>query len=776
MNLTRLTGALLAVAIIALGFASAGVAARDNHCGENLVWSLDHEGLLTISGTGEMDSFIEDKPPWGKLNIRKVIIEPGVTSIGALAFEACLRLKSVEIPDTVTAIGDYAFERCNALKSISLPDNIRELGANPFSACRSLKEISLPPDHPVFIFRDGLLISKPDRRLICRAGGYETAECVVPEGIEAVGDYAFSGCVSLEAVIIPEGVTSLGRRAFFDCGHLMSADLPASLETIGSGAFSGCEWLKHVTLREGLRSIGTAAFYCCRRLEEISLPDSLEEMGNRPFDICQFLSRISVSEDHPCFAFENGLLYSKTDWKLIYYAAQNPFVTCIIPQGIKIIGERAFGNGRDLRKIVLPDSVREIEKQGFDGAWNVEEFVFSSGLETIGRRAFEGMSRLETITLPEGVKSIGDEAFCDCTALQTIKIPASVETFGKDVFGGTDTLNLSAFVSEDSAAEAYCRENGLRTVRQGQPIPEPEVDLVEAFAMRYPGYNGLYQIGAETENWRVYLVRRPDEALVLLCGVKDEDKDWSIIESAPLPEGSKVILYDGLELINLGYARCAVCRYYDDVWGIDYVGWKDTEFGPRWVGSWGPPTRHFGNHPWSDLRTIDWSSLSESREALLDAMDWSDFAMPNQKDPDGRTPIYTLPDSAGKEIALLRNGAPLFVLEKNGEWTHVYLGRDDGKTWKMEGWIRTEDLVFGKEADTTILTDPDYDFFANQIGTLTIITPVSSEEIPNSDYDSIIWCVIGEEIIDGQEYWLVYDCYTEQLGFILKSSMNSPRG
>ena len=98
---------LLTVVIIAL-FSSFALA--DGSCGANLTWTLKN-GVLTISGTGDMeDWFITN--PWEDAtdDIKKVVIEPGVTSIGDFAFYQCEAMTSIEIPEGVTRIGNHAFD------------------------------------------------------------------------------------------------------------------------------------------------------------------------------------------------------------------------------------------------------------------------------------------------------------------------------------------------------------------------------------------------------------------------------------------------------------------------------------------------------------------------------------------------------------------------------------------------------------------------------------------------------------------------------------------
>ena len=61
-------------------------------CGDNLTWTLDDEGTLTISGTGEMYDFTayyigsSSNAPWHDRLVKKVVISDGVASIGINAF------------------------------------------------------------------------------------------------------------------------------------------------------------------------------------------------------------------------------------------------------------------------------------------------------------------------------------------------------------------------------------------------------------------------------------------------------------------------------------------------------------------------------------------------------------------------------------------------------------------------------------------------------------------------------------------------------------------
>lgn len=79
-------------------------------CGENVTWTLDENGVLTISGTGEMENFGNGgSAPWDELSVLQVNIEDGITVIGSDAFAGCSNLQKVSIPNSVQQINFRAF-------------------------------------------------------------------------------------------------------------------------------------------------------------------------------------------------------------------------------------------------------------------------------------------------------------------------------------------------------------------------------------------------------------------------------------------------------------------------------------------------------------------------------------------------------------------------------------------------------------------------------------------------------------------------------------------
>lgn len=195
-------------------FLLAGTAgAAGNACGEHLTWACTEDGVLTVSGTGEMWSYALQGVPWDRNRIREVVIEEGVTSIGDSAFHSCANLTSVQIADSVASIGSNAFF-ASGLTSVRIPNTVRETGSYAFANCAALTSV------------EGADVG----------GG--------KEGV-AFADGVFSGCRSLTRVSIPEGMTEFsGSHMFRGCAALTAVALPRSLTKLSAALFSDCAALR----------------------------------------------------------------------------------------------------------------------------------------------------------------------------------------------------------------------------------------------------------------------------------------------------------------------------------------------------------------------------------------------------------------------------------------------------------------------------------------------------------------------------------------------------
>lgn len=182
-------------------FSIAATIIASGTCGENLTWTLDESGLLTISGTGAMTDYglFRGKPaPWHEHRdkIKTVLIESGVTSIGDDAFAECSEITSVTIPDGVTNIGSGALKYCTALTSVTIPDSVTSIGKMAFADCTALTSIEVASDNEYYSVLDGVLFNKDTTELVCFPAGRAGASYTIPDSVTSIGEAAFSICTA----------------------------------------------------------------------------------------------------------------------------------------------------------------------------------------------------------------------------------------------------------------------------------------------------------------------------------------------------------------------------------------------------------------------------------------------------------------------------------------------------------------------------------------------------------------------------------------------------
>ena len=168
--------------------------------------------------------------------LESVTLSEGITEIGEYAFSDCDNLMTVTLPEGLATLGDCAFDDCEGLTWIALPDSLSSVGDNPFRGCANLFDIFVSPEHEYLATIDGVLFSKPDRRLVCYPMGYSAGRYSVPEGVLDIGAMAFDRDLYIEEVVLPKSLVSIGAEAFNGCEGLRTMNLPAGVKSIGEDA------------------------------------------------------------------------------------------------------------------------------------------------------------------------------------------------------------------------------------------------------------------------------------------------------------------------------------------------------------------------------------------------------------------------------------------------------------------------------------------------------------------------------------------------------------
>lgn len=294
-----------AATIVASG--KCGIYAENN--GKNLTWTLDSNGLLTISGKGEMKEgrnpngtyFKYDNILWVKEGfypnsefdkkrdeylladkIKRVVINDGVTSIGDGSFWQCKNMESISIPNSVTEIDVCAFEDCSNLQSITIPNSVKSIGVSAFEMCEKLSNVKLP------------------------------------DGITEIQNGCFEFCYALKSIAIPDSVTSIGDGAFCESGL---TTLPIS------------KYVTHLDRNA-----------CGSRWDANDVP----------------FQGYVVDKSNPVYSSLDGVLFSKDMTRLLSYPTGKRDKRYSIPEGVKEIGRYAFSNNTNISEIEAPSSIERV--------------------------------------------------------------------------------------------------------------------------------------------------------------------------------------------------------------------------------------------------------------------------------------------------------------------------------------------------------------------------------------------------------------------------------
>ena len=265
-------------------------------CGDNLFWEYA-DGVLTITGTGDMYDYADDKTgpaPWYDVrgSITTINMPNEMTKIGDYAFYKCTEVTSINMPTSLTAIGEKAFAQDTKLTGeLTLPASLTTIDERAFFNCKAVTafhiEATTPPTlqdkafdyvvSPIHVpcgyghiygkhtqwgmlnlemcelLQDNVYYYPIDGHTARAVTYYSnpTDTIVIPSAVvidgmprtvTEVADFAFTDCANLPAIFFNEGLEYIGERAFVRCYGLKGTiTLPATLTTIGERAFSYCD-------------------------------------------------------------------------------------------------------------------------------------------------------------------------------------------------------------------------------------------------------------------------------------------------------------------------------------------------------------------------------------------------------------------------------------------------------------------------------------------------------------------------------------------------------
>lgn len=486
----------------------AEAAAASGTCGskgDNLTWALDKEnGVLKISGQGDMADYSEDSAPWAEKSssITSVSIQQSVTGIGSGAFCFCAALSSVTLPDGLKRIGDGAFGGCESLTEIAIPTSVETIGNGAFSYCTRLGKATLPQK----------LTELSDSLFEDCAG---LTEVNIPQSVTAIGENAFKGCKALAVTSIPGGVKTIGKEAFASCSAVEELTIPAGVERIGESAFKGTniESVIFDGTKERWTAIGgeTSGIDIEKIRHSCDKGSAWLSNGGEHWHECSWCGKVSDKAAHEdegdgtckvCGAKLSDVLAEGTLAGLSWSLARSGVLTIsgsgelpelandgtsepwkkhsdiiievVIKSGVTGVGSGAFTGCTALKKVSISDTVKKLDLNAFSGCTALEAFAVEDGNEAyasadgvlfnagktlliscpVGKtgaytvpetvteieKSAFAASGVESVSMSDAVNAVGEGAFSNCSKLKSVVLPKGLKELKKSLFSGCSAL------------------------------------------------------------------------------------------------------------------------------------------------------------------------------------------------------------------------------------------------------------------------------------------------------------------------------------------------
>ena len=451
---TLLSTAIIAVFLPIICAADAeGLAATKGSCGVNATWAIA-DGTLTISGAGAVDDYEQDSAPWygamGK--IEKVVINEGITRLGANVFNNSETIKEVVFPNSLEEIGVSAFYS-SKIENPILPPNLKVIEEKAFAWCWEITEITIP---------DSVTSIGKSAFSCC----VMLAKVQLPASLTTCEDQILEN-TAITTIIVPDGVTTLGKQCFESNSKLTEIYLPATVTTIGDKAFDRCNKLADVHFA------GTEAQALSINIGKTNACLTSATWHCNDNDGADLSSLSGVCGVDATWAIVDGTLTisgtgAVDDYEqdaAPWYGAMGKIEKVVINEGITRLGANVFNNSETIKEVVFPNSLEEIGVSAFYSS-KIENPILPPNLKVIEEKAFAWCWEITEITIPDSVTSIGKSAFSCCVMLAKVQLPASLTTCEDQILentaittiivpDGVTTLGKQCFESNSKLTEIY---------------------------------------------------------------------------------------------------------------------------------------------------------------------------------------------------------------------------------------------------------------------------------------------------------------------------------
>ena len=410
----------------------------------SISFNVNEEGVLTsVEGISEINNEvvipsrvndidvieIGDKVFADNLFIKKLVIPESVKSLGNKMCYGAKNLEEVVLPNNITVIPDYAFENCSSLTNINIPTSLVQIRANAFSqtalkefiAPESLKEIWL------YAFKDAKELRNVELK-----------------NVTEIGDMVFDNCEKLESIVIPETLEEIGASVFGGCSSLQDIDLPNKPLALDHNTFYGSAYyedksnwengvlyvdnyllainsdflnLSEYEVKEGTIAIAINAFLNnAKNLTKITLPEGLKLIGDKAFSSLSKLESVNIPSSVDTIGYNafasTGIYNNSTNWSDNGLYIDGWLVNV---QNTKIsefeVKEGTIGVSNGSDVSFIPSRARKITK-----------LTLPASLRYIGKNSFKQLTLIKEISLGGSLEFIKEGAFAVCSSLEKVNL------------------------------------------------------------------------------------------------------------------------------------------------------------------------------------------------------------------------------------------------------------------------------------------------------------------------------------------------------------------
>ena len=410
----------------------------------SISFNVNEEGVLTsVEGISEINNEvvipsrvndidvieIGDKVFADNLFIKKLVIPESVKSLGNKMCYGAKNLEEVVLPNNITVIPDYAFENCSSLTNINIPTSLVQIRANAFSqtalkefiAPESLKEIWL------YAFKDAKELRNVELKNVTEIGDMVFENCeklesiVIPETLEEIGASVFGGCSSLQDIDLPNKPLALDHNTFYGSAYYEDKSnwengvlyVDNYLLTINSDFLN----LSEYEVKEGTIAIASNAFLNnAKNLTKITLPEGLKLIGDKAFSSLDKLESVNIPSSVDTIGYNafasTRIFNNSTNWSDNGLYIDGWLVNV---QDTKIsefeVKEGTIGVSNGSDVSFIPSRARKITK-----------LTLPASLRYIGKNSFKQLTLIKEISLGGSLEFIKEGAFAVCSSLEKVNL------------------------------------------------------------------------------------------------------------------------------------------------------------------------------------------------------------------------------------------------------------------------------------------------------------------------------------------------------------------